>query len=88
MLRITRSADFDRREVLKLEGKLMGPWVAELEQACRGQAEASDRLALDLAAVSFVDTAGVVLLRDLVARGARLAGCSTFVAEVLRRDSR
>ena len=35
------------------------------------------------AAVSFVDSAGTQLLRDLIRRGIAIAACSAFVAELL-----
>jgi anti-anti-sigma regulatory factor len=88
MLRITRVADHDERRLLKLEGKLMGPWVNELERVCAETSESPVRVSLDLAAVRFVDQAGVNLLRGLLERGVRLAACSRFIAELLHRESR
>jgi ABC-type transporter Mla MlaB component len=84
MLRITRLSDVP--VTLKLEGKLMGPWVRELRAAC---ADVPGRgVRLDLAAVSYADAAGVLLLRDLLGRGAMLAGCSGLVAELLHAEGR
>jgi hypothetical protein len=40
---------------------------------------------LELAAVTDVDAAGVQLLCDLVAEGAEIAVCSSFVGELLHR---
>jgi hypothetical protein len=86
MLRITRCVDGDR-ELLKLEGKLLGPWVAELTGVSPpGPAAAGARL--DLAALTFVDEAGIRLLRDLLDRGAVVLACSGFVAEMLRLEVR
>jgi hypothetical protein len=80
MLRITPSTASGARE-LKLEGKLMGPWVAELAGACRTEGDHRP-LRLDLQAVSFVDHEGTLLLRELLGRGVEVA-CSGLVAELL-----
>jgi hypothetical protein len=78
MLRITRAAG----PVLKLEGRLVGPWVDELGRAC-GAVVPPARLCLDLTAVTFADEAGARLLRELRQRGAVLTGCSGYVAVLL-----
>lgn len=81
MLRISEM-QMDGKPCLKLEGRLVGPWVEEL----RTQAAAlqSVRPGLDLAEVSFVDSAGLHLLNDLIGGGFPLHAQSSFVAELLR----
>jgi ABC-type transporter Mla MlaB component len=81
MLRITHTKE--SVSTLKLEGKLLGPWVTELARSCNELPCSLDRLRLDLSAVTFVDGPGVALLRDLLGRGAMLAACSGLVAELL-----
>ena len=84
MLRISQ-LETDGIVTLHLEGKLLAPWVAEVEALLpRG---GSDRSRVDLADVSFVDRAGAELLLDLRRRGVLLVGCSQFVAELLRAES-
>ena len=83
MLRITHSQGHDSIWTLRLEGKLLGPWVTELARSCNELPCPPDRLRLDLSAVTFADGPGVALLRDLLARGATLAACSGLVAELL-----
>ena len=39
MLMITRSEGSDLTRTLKLEGKLLEPWIGELESACGGGPE-------------------------------------------------
>ena len=80
MLRITRSQRQDRAE-FRLEGKLTGPWVAELETALSG--EAAVRVCLLLGDVTYVDGAGVALLKELCERGVRIVERSQFVAALL-----
>ena len=83
MLRITHARDHDSVSTLRLEGKVLGPWVTELARSCNELPCPPNRLRLDLSAVTFVDRPGVALLRDLLARGATLAACSGLVAELL-----
>jgi anti-anti-sigma regulatory factor len=82
MLRITRVAG----PVLKLEGRLLGPWVDELRRACADLENPPGRLCLDLAAVTFVDAAGARLLRELRQQHVTLTGCSGFVTVLLERE--
>jgi hypothetical protein len=88
MLRITPIIGPDAQPTLKVEGKLVGPWVAELGRACEAPTAPAGRPRLDLSAVTFVDAAGVRLLRELLRRGAVLAGCSGLVAEFLHGECR
>ena len=83
MLRISQAQGHDSIWTLRLEGKLVGPWVTELARSCNELPSPTDRLRLDLSAVTFADAPGVALLRDLLARGATLAACSGLVAALL-----
>lgn len=85
MLRITNSTK-DGIAWLKLEGKLVGPWVVECRSACARDASLGRRLALDLSEVTFVDADGVHLLRQLVEQGVDIPVRSNFVAELLRSE--
>lgn len=65
--------------VIKVEGRVAGPWVAELEQSWN-QASAADgpmTVQVELAGVSFVDEAGRELLAKMSSAGTRLTaiGC-------------
>jgi anti-anti-sigma regulatory factor len=82
---VLRITELPRRSTrtLKLEGKLVGPWVDELRIACTPSVAASEHLRLDLHAVTFVDAAGADLLGELIRQGARITRCSPFVAEML-----
>lgn len=71
MLRIT--AD-DRQRVLsfRLEGRLEGPWVEELEKCWRGLVEraGTPEIRVDLTGVTFVDNAGKAQLAAMHRQGA------------------
>jgi len=66
MLRITIQ-DEAQNPTIKLEGKVVGPWVEELRRSWQSFAPAlgARELLLDLRGVSFVDAKGRQLLRDI-----------------------
>jgi anti-anti-sigma regulatory factor len=74
MLKITTLRE-NNRTILKLEGRLAGPWVQEVESCC---VQGSD-LSVDMSAVTYVDSEGKHLLKKLYQRGAKLiaSGCMT-----------
>jgi hypothetical protein len=84
MLKITRAEGSDSADTLKLQGKLLGAWIPELESACGGSRDGLDDLHLDLSDLTFVDAAGARFLAVLIRRGARVVSCSAFVAELLQ----
>ncbi len=80
MLRITKAMR-EGRDLIVLEGRLVGRWVDELERTCRGS---SRPLVLVLSGVTFADPHGVAALRRMRTRGAELERASTFLQELLR----
>ena len=52
---------------MKLEGRLIGPWVEECRRAWLALESwrATKKLALDLCGVTFVDEPGIALLREI-----------------------
>jgi anti-anti-sigma regulatory factor len=86
MLKITRIDGAGPGVLVKVEGKLLQPWVEELTRACTQWATSANPLRLDLSAVTFVDAAGTQLLRELMRQGIAIAACSPFVAELLGRE--
>jgi hypothetical protein len=86
MLMITRSDGSDLTQTFKLEGKLVGPWIGELESACGRSSFHPERVLLDLARLTFVDAEGARLLKGLIRDGARVIACSGFVAKMLDHE--
>lgn len=84
MLRITQLPAAEPAKSLRLEGKLVGPWLDELRQACQASLDSQSGLSLDLSDVNFVDRAGAKYLRTLLAQGAQVTNCTPFVAELLK----
>ena len=66
MLRITVVESSSETVRLRVEGRVTGRWVEELRRTCEVHASSDGiRLTLDLADVSFVDAAGIELLKEL-----------------------
>jgi hypothetical protein len=86
VLKITEVGQNDSGRTLKLEGKLLGPWVDELRNVCTQPLNRAEQVGLDLAAVSFVNAAGAKLLRELIREGIIITQCSAFVAELLHAE--
>jgi anti-anti-sigma regulatory factor len=80
MLRIERIDEESGMTRVRATGRLTGPWVAELEKALSDHGP-DVPLVLDLTDVSFVDRAGIALLRMLRSRTWMNLRCSAFVAE-------
>jgi ABC-type transporter Mla MlaB component len=89
MLRITVQ-DEPEQVTLKLEGKLSGIWVAELEDSWRAvnSTLAGRSLRVDLTAVDRVDSAGNYLLALLRRSGAQLIASGTAMTELVRSIAR
>ncbi|HZT32612.1 MAG TPA: hypothetical protein VFA33_22170 [Bryobacteraceae bacterium] len=66
---------------LQLEGKLAGPWVAELESCWQtGSSTVLERdLVVDLKGVTFVDAAGRCLLVRMHQAGAQFTTCGLMM---------
>ena len=82
MLRITRVVH-NATTALRLEGKLLEPWVESLRAECAAVVQAGGRPVIDLADVTFVDAAGAAAVRELMSAGFEIAGCRGFVGELL-----
>ncbi len=86
MLRVTVVESSSETVRLRVEGRVASSWVEELRKSCEVQALSDGiRLTLDLADVSFVDTAGIELLKELSLRCVTLINPSPYVAEQLNR---
>ena len=84
MLKISQTGKANRSVTLKLEGRVVGPWVAELRQICDQLLTGGRALKLDLSDVSFADADGVSALSHLKSRGVVVTNCSPFVEEQLK----
>lgn len=90
MLKITTQSG-PKLTKLFLEGRLAGPWVAELERCWHEVASSQQSHAtVDLSGVTFIDPEGKALLTKMWQRGAKLhaSGCLTtcIVEEIMKTD--
>ena len=80
MLRITTN-DNPRVLTFRLEGRLEGPWVRELEECWRSvlDNESPPTICVDLTGVTYIDPGGVARLTEMHEQGARFiaGGCAT-----------
>lgn len=84
MLKISKVGPVHHAVVLRLEGRVVGPWVTELQKSCEEALADGRSLKLHLADVEFMDTEGVTLLSRLQADGVALLECPPFAAEQLK----
>lgn len=83
MLKISESKPASYAVTLRLEGRVIGPWVPELSATCETLLGQGRPLRLLLAEVEFLDAAGVALMINLQSRGVALLECPPFIAEQL-----
>jgi len=84
MLKISDAGTPNHSVTLKLEGRVVGPWVEELRRVCEPILTDDRALKLDLAEVSYVDAEGIATLNSFKARGAKLKNCSPFVEQQIK----
>ncbi len=82
MLRITNVECEEGSDLLKLEGRLVGPWVELLRDTCSQYENGGTSLALDLGQVSFASKEGLELLDRLAANGVTCVSASPILREM------
>jgi len=87
MLRISIVESSRQACTLRVEGQVKGCWVEELRRSCEQALVGSSRLRLDLADVSFADSCGIALLKNLSSRHVSLVNLSPFVGEQLKEGA-
>jgi len=87
MLKISEAETANCSATLKLEGRVIGPWVVELRQTCEKLLTEGRALMLDLTEVSYVDADGVAALTGFKSRGVKLKNCSSFVEQQIKTSN-
>jgi hypothetical protein len=84
MLKITLH-DATGQPCLRLEGRLPGPWVCELEHCCHTAkvSHPNMTLSVDLAGVTFIDQAGRYLPQLTHRDGLSLVGSGLMTQDIL-----
>lgn len=88
MLKISEDKHGQQAITLRLEGRIIGPWVDELRNVCESQARAGIKFTLDLEEVVFADDGAVRLLKGLQDCGVTLIRLTPFVEEQMRATVR
>jgi hypothetical protein len=88
MLRIAAAGNPGTSATLRVEGRVVGPWVDELRRTCQRVLVTGAELTLDLHEVAFVERDGLQLIQSLVDRGVTVVNCPAFVHEQLKALSR
>jgi ABC-type transporter Mla MlaB component len=84
MLRITEQRAGERL-VLKLEGRISGDWVTEVDTSWRSAVASGERsICVDLSDVSRVDSAGQALLARMYRAGVRFMTRGCVLRELVR----
>jgi ABC-type transporter Mla MlaB component len=84
MLKISPLQVAGHTVTLRLEGRVVGPWVVELQSSCEEVLSEGRSLKLHLGGVEYLDGQGVALLSGLRSRGVSLLECPLFAAEQLK----
>jgi anti-anti-sigma regulatory factor len=88
MLKITevKGDRHGSHRIIKVEGKLLRPWVAELNQACSAASNDKTAIQLDLSELTYMDQSGIQAIAALRRRGVRIVACSNIAAELLQEE--
>ena len=88
MLRITFHQESEGTTV-KLEGKLSGPWVEELERSWTAQPpDGSKQVTVDLSDVTYIDPQGKKLLARMMGKGVFLQGTQLMARYIIDEITR
>ena len=87
MLRITTISDDGQNSRLKVEGRLVGSWVSELEQVCRSLLVQKKMVFLDFSEVGFIDRQGVEVVKRILGDRVEILGASRLVQALLEGGS-
>jgi anti-anti-sigma regulatory factor len=86
MLRITRSVENHSSVTLKLEGRIVSQWVAVLEQECLLLRQKKQNVVLDFSSVTFIDSQGIEMLKQLLSQKIKIINCPAFILETLNHE--
>lgn len=86
VLRVTEVESKANRLEIFLEGRVSGPWVAELQKLCEVALRRRCKVTLEFSGVSFIDAQGISLIRSLLAKEVSVENCTPFVAGQLAKE--
>ncbi len=83
MLRITPMSDDGQTVHLKVEGRVVGDWVPELDQVCGSCLSQKKKVVLDFTEVTFMDRRGVNVLKGLLRERVQITGARLIIQALL-----
>ena len=84
MLRITETSQDEKTITLRLDGKVVGTRVSELEKLCLHYRDEKNRaIILDFMGVSFIDNNGVEMLEKIKDERLQIINYSPFIRSLL-----
>jgi anti-anti-sigma regulatory factor len=86
MLRITQVSEDSDQVCLKVEGRVTGDWVSELDRTCGSCLSQRRHITLDVSDVTYIDRQGVETLKRILGENVRLRGASLLVQALLGRQ--
>ena len=86
MLRITQVSEDSDMVCLKVEGRVVGDWVSELDRTCGSCLSRSRHITLDMSDVTYIDRRGVETLKRILGENVRLTGATMLVQALLERQ--
>jgi ABC-type transporter Mla MlaB component len=87
MLRISNTESTEDETRLRLDGRLVGPWVSELMLTCGAVLAKGKQIRIDCAGVTFVDSDGIAALRSLKESTVQLINCSPLLILQLEQQT-
>ena len=84
MLRITKVAENQTQVTLRVEGRIVSHWVAELERETERLLKGNRKVVLDFAEVSFIGPRGTGMLKRLSLEHVEIINCSALITDLLR----
>lgn len=85
MLRITETSQDEKAVTLRIDGKVVGTRVSELEELCLHHRDKKNKIVvLDFGGVSFIDSSAVRMLGKIKDERIKITNCSPFIRSLLR----
>lgn len=84
MLKITETSKDEKTVTLRLDGKVVGVWVSDLERQCMYYRDEENKtVVLDFSGVTFIDNKGVRMLEKIKDERVKIVNCSLFTGALL-----
>ena len=84
MLRITETSENEKTVTLKLDGKMVGELVSDLEELClHHRDEKGKTVILDFSGVTFIDNQGLSVLKKIKDNRVIIVNYSLFIETLL-----